>query len=357
MGILGKTVLNPFLTAPLWLLLTVAPDNVKEPLLAQLRQHVSAETIVKAITALKWLTILGGASLVNSAMNVWAYNNFRIRSEKSRYYWPKEVAVVSGAAGGFGRLICKNLSANGVNVVALDIVDSLPKDMQQDAKITYYKLDVTDHEAIQDLAVRIKQTHGTVSVLVNNAGIAAKDMGLLTVTPETLRKIYDVNLISHYYMLQAFLPDMIAANKGHVVTTASMSSFVSPPAMAPYATTKNALVSLQETMMQEVRVIHQAPAIKFTIVHPTFADTGIITQWKNQLQAAKMLILRPEVVADAVVKQILSCRSGQIILPEGMTFLAGMRGWSHWLMQSALRLSEQGTPKAFEEHMKNLQSA
>jgi all-trans-retinol dehydrogenase (NAD+) len=354
MGIIAQTVLHPLLTGPLWFLLTAAPANIKEPVIQSLRQHVSAETLTRAISVLKWLTILGVGRWINNALSVLAQNNFRLRSEKHRYNWPKEVAVVTGAAGGFGRLMTLDFASRGINVVAVDIVDKLPKDMQNHPKITYYKVDITDPEAVKQLAREVSQAHGDPSILINNAGIAAKDMNIMSISPESLNRIMSVNLISHYYTVQAFMPAMIAGKKGHIVTVASMASFVSPPAMAPYNNTKAALVSFHETIQTETRLIHQAPEIKFTIVHPTFAETPLVTPYLDELKTSGLLIMPPKVVSDAIVKQVLSCTGGQIILPPVYSAVTGLRSLPHWVSQGLMRLSEMSTSKGFEAHARKM---
>lgn len=66
--------------------------------------------------------------------------------------------------------------------------------------------------------------------------------------------MFGVNVISNYWTLQAFTPAMIKRDKGHVVTIASMASFLSVPGMVPYCNTKAAVLSLHEGMKQEMRV-------------------------------------------------------------------------------------------------------
>lgn len=64
---------------------------------------------------------------------------------------------------------------------------------------------------------------------------------------------FGVNVIAHYWTLQAFMPAMIKKDKGHVVTIASMASFLSMPGMVPYCNSKAAVMSLHEGMKHEMR--------------------------------------------------------------------------------------------------------
>lgn len=237
--------LSPVVTGALLYALTKAPDRVRAPLLQRLRQYVSADFIRRSITVLKWLCAFGAVRNCHIFLNELAQNNFRLTCEKARYNWPKEVAVVTGAASGFGALIAKGLAAKGVNIVAVDIRDDLPQEMKGQAKIHYYHCDITDREAVMQLAETVRSAHGDPSILINNAGVAYEH-SLLDASEKGLRNTYNVNIIAHYFTLQAFLPAMIAAKKGHVVALASMASFVSPPGLIPYCNTKAALLSLHE---------------------------------------------------------------------------------------------------------------
>jgi len=322
--------LNPFLTGPLWLLLTRAPEQIRAPILQWLREHVSAEAIRNAITALKWLFAIGLTTRAHSLLTDLAQNNWRLRSERHRYHWPDERAVVTGAAGGFGSLISKGLASHGIEVIALDVAEQLPADMQSIRKIHYYRCDITDRQAVMDLAAKVRKEHGEARILVNNAGVAF-DSEVIEASERDVRKIFDVNIISHYWTLAAWLPGMLSAKKGHVVSVASMASFVTLPNMVSYANTKAAVMSLHEGLQSEARMLHKAPEVKFTCVHPNFAATAMTKPYEDEIKRLGSPLMKPEVVSEAVVKQILSCRGRQIVLPDSMSFVSTQRAWPSYL--------------------------
>ena len=109
---------------------------------------------------------------------------------------------------------------------------------------------------------------------------------VLDATEKALNNLYNVNIISHYWTLQAFLPNMIKNKKGHIVATASMASFISPPGLIPYCNTKAAVLSLHDGLQQELRVMYKTPEIKFSIVHPTYAATPMIQPFREELTRA-----------------------------------------------------------------------
>ncbi len=139
MNVVKNAPLSPAVTGALLYLLTKAPEQARKPALEQLSRVISQTNIGRTITALKWLLALGIARNVHVFLSEIAQNNFRLRSEKSKYDWPKEIAVVTGAASGFGALISQDLAAKGINVIAVDIADHLPEDLQSISHIYYYK--------------------------------------------------------------------------------------------------------------------------------------------------------------------------------------------------------------------------
>jgi NAD(P)-dependent dehydrogenase (short-subunit alcohol dehydrogenase family) len=289
MDVIKNVPFSPTVTGGLLYLLTRSPDRVKKPVLEQLSRYLSQANIQRTVRTLKWLLALGLARNFHVFLSEIAQNNFRLRSERSRYDWPKEIAVVTGAASGFGALISRDLAAKGVNVMAVDIRDELPEDMRGISHMHYYKCDITDRQAVMDLAEQIKREHGFASILVNNAGVAYRHT-ILDASEKALNNLYNVNIISHYWTLQAFLPDMIKHKKGHVVALASMASFLSPPGLIPYCNTKAAVLSLHDGLQQEMRTMYKCPEIKFTSIHPTYAATPMTQEWSSTLKIAKVTV-------------------------------------------------------------------
>lgn len=117
--------------------------------------------------------------------------------------------------------------------------------MTTDAHITYFKCDITNPDAVFATAEEVQRKLGAPSVLVNNAGILDAH-SILGTSHEYLRKIFEVNVLSNWTTARAFLPTMIENNKGHIVTVASMASYVGVAGMADYTATKAAVLSFHE---------------------------------------------------------------------------------------------------------------
>ncbi|KAF2449318.1 NAD(P)-binding protein, partial [Karstenula rhodostoma CBS 690.94] len=135
------------------------------------------------------------------------------------------------------------------------------------------------------------------SLLINNAGIGNSSC-ILDLSPKLLQTLVGLNLISHWFTVQEFLPDMIAKKKGHVMATSSMASFVGMAGCGDYAATKAGLMAFHETLTQELKHRYKCPQINTSIVYPlgirTRLSVTIQRQYGNTLK-------KPEDIAKIMV--------------------------------------------------------
>lgn len=111
--------------------------------------------------------------------------------------------------------------------------------------VKFYKCDLTQPSQITAVTNAIKAEVGDPTILINNAGIGKSGL-IIDTTPEWLEKIFRVNLISHWQTVGAFLPAMLKAKHGHIVTMASMATYVGPANIVDYGATKAGLLSFHE---------------------------------------------------------------------------------------------------------------
>lgn len=98
--------------------------------------------------------------------------------------------------------------------------------------------------------------------------------------------------------------------------------------------TKASALAFHEGLSAELRSKNHgfnAPEVKMTCVHPTWASTAMIAPHRSQIDRSGMAILEPQTVADAVVKQVLSGRGRQIVLAPGVELISTVRAWPSWL--------------------------
>ncbi|KAJ4287651.1 hypothetical protein N0V90_012354 [Kalmusia sp. IMI 367209] len=332
----SHVALNPVVTAALLWALTKGPANVRERLLNAIPPVRRAEVLARATKALKWLLALGLAGTVNRKLNELALNAYRVNNEKKRWKWSQEVAVVTGGCSGIGLLLVKRLVLKGVKVAILD-VQQLPPALQGYAAIKFFACDISDPAAVAGAAEKIKATLGSPSILVNNAGITQPHT-ILNTSPEYLRKIFEVNLFSNWYTVQAFLPDMMQKNKGHIVNVASLASYWTVGGMVDYAATKAAdmFTDVRKGLTQEIRQKHKASNILLTSVHPNWVRTPLLEPYAARLRAGGQALLEPAAVANAMAEQIFRCSSGQIVVPSRAARAGtSVKGWPNWLQEAA----------------------
>ena len=198
--------------------------------------------------------------------------------------------------------------------------------------IRYYRCDVTSRDDIHNASEAIRSELGPPSILINNAGIG-NAYTILEIPTEALRNLLDINLISQWSTIQEFLPDMLAKKKGHIMSVASLASFVTLAGAVDYSATKAALLALHEGLTQELKYRYECPEIKTTIVHPGWTKSAITSHEaiKAGLKRAGASLLEPEDVADAMVKQIIAVKGGQVVL--GPRILPKIRAFPMWLQE------------------------
>ncbi|KAK3313346.1 hypothetical protein B0H66DRAFT_565922 [Apodospora peruviana] len=334
---LKRIVLSPILSGPLLLSAIYYPDTVHDVLSSvadKLPEQFSAATISLStvITVLKTLFSLGVIRSANSTLNSIASNSWRLTAATNDGWdWPNEIAVVTGGSSGIGRGITERLAALGVRVAVLDVQD-LPKDMQSIPGIRFYRCDVTSTESIAAAADAVRREIGHPSILVNNAGVA-KPMPILKTEEAFLRRILGVNLMALWFTTQQFLPRMVQRNKGHIVTVASIASFVALATAADYSATKAGALAFHESLASEIKHQYKAPGVLTSVIHPNFARTALIDDFAGRLERNGVRLLTSDVIADQVVKQITGKSGGQLVIPRSATVIAGIRGWPTWLQE------------------------
>ncbi|KAJ6443737.1 dehydrogenase/reductase SDR family member 8 [Purpureocillium lavendulum] len=322
-----RALLSPVVSGSLLLALLAAPEDIRQAVLRRLSLPPDYDlSIVK--TVLQVLLGLGLVRTVNRALSSMAANAWRVTAAPG-WDWPKEVAVVTGGCSGIGYGIVERLVRRQVKVAILDIQD-LPKAFQGHPQIRYYKCDITSPDSVAKAADAVREELGHPSILINNAGIT-RPLPILKMPQDFLQKIFSVNTMSHWTTVQQFLPRMIQTNKGHVVTVASMASFVALAKGADYSATKAAALSFHESLACELKHFYKADSVLTTVVHPNFVRTPLVQDFGDKLEGQGLRLLTSDIVADKIVNQVFSRRGGQLIIPDTQGIASGVRGWPTWM--------------------------
>jgi NAD(P)-dependent dehydrogenase (short-subunit alcohol dehydrogenase family) len=201
-----------------------------------------------------------------------------------------KTAVLTGGASGFG-LECARIGARmGMNLVLVDVQqDALDKARleleAQGVQVLAQRVDVSSAEQMQALAKAVEQRFGAPNFVFNNAGVAAGGL-VWENTLEDWQWVMGVNLWGVIHGVRLFTPMMLAAAakdpgfQGHIVNTASMAGLLTPPNMGIYNVTKHAVVSLTETLYQDLKLV--TDQIGASVLCPYFVPTGIHHSDRNR---------------------------------------------------------------------------
>lgn len=333
LGLLAKLAFEPLLTGSLLgTLILYSPT--------QAVQATSQTTFLgniiyyrDSIRVLKVLVTIGVIRTINRGLNSWATNHWQIKAG-SGWHWPSEIAVVTGGCSGIGRAIAETLVSHGIRSVVLD-VQRKPEDLETTDLLAYYHCDISDPASIAETADKIRSDIGFPSILINNAGITGSHT-ILETPSVFLDQIFATNILSHWRLVQQFVPHMIKQNKGHIVTVASVNSFLTNSANADYVATKSAALAFHEGLTSELKIWYQASGVKTTIAHPSWVRTPLIEASIVQSgQDPRVLerMLKPEEVADMIVHQILSRRGAQLFIPGFAAPISWLKGLPNWMQE------------------------
>jgi len=184
-----------------------------------------------------------------------------------------QVAVITGAASGIGAGLARKAHALGMRLVLADVSAKPLQALADETGALAVVTDVSNAEAVEQLAERAYAEHGQVDLLFNNAGIMVAGNSW-EIEPQRWRRAVDINLFGVLHGIRSFVPRMIkAGSPARIVNTASVGGFLASPLMSPYSATKFAVVALTESLRAEMELIG-AP-ISVSLLAPGPVKTGI----------------------------------------------------------------------------------
>jgi len=232
-------------------------------------------------------------------------------------------AVLTGAGSGFG-LECARMGAKlGMNLVLVDVqqdaLDRARAEMEQaGAQVLARQVDVSKAAEMESLADAVQQRFGAPHFVFNNEGVGAGGL-VWENSVADWEWVLGVNLWGVVHGVRLFTPMMLAAAKadpawhGHIVNTASMAGLLTPPNMGIYNVSKHAVVSLTETLYQDLRLV--TDQIGASVLCPYFVPTGIHRSERNRpgdLAAEKPT--RSQLIGQAMSDKAVS--SGKVTAAE-----------------------------------------
>jgi len=247
---------------------------------------------------------------------------------------PRETALITGASSGIGESLARRFAQEGHPLVLAARnqarLEALAVRLKDEFGVAVHveACDLAQRDAPGALAAALRRRHIAIEVLVNNAGVLQQ--GEFTkMLPERHQELIDVNVSALTGMLAHFLPPMRERRRGRVLNVASIASFQPVPLLATYAATKAYVLSLTESLADELK----DSGVTASALCPGITATRMLT---DAVQANVRLARLPDFLvgsADEVAAEgYRACMEGVVIAVPGA-------------VNRAVTLASRATPK------------
>lgn len=196
-----------------------------------------------------------------------------------------KVAVITGAASGFGRELAILCAQEGMRVVMTDVDEAglrATDELLRPSGVPTLTLrcNVADAAEVERVAAQTYETFGAAHLLFNNAGVASAGP-IWTTTLEDWQWTLGVNLMGVVHGIRSFVPRMLQqGDEAHVVNTASVAGLLSVPSSSVYCVSKHGVVTMSECLHHELRAANAR--IGVSVLCPAFVNTGIADAARNR---------------------------------------------------------------------------
>ncbi len=233
--------------------------------------------------------------------------------------------LVTGGSRGMGKLFCERGVAEGAKIIIWAIDEQTMKETAEEltrrgGEVYTYKVDVSDRKAIENAAENVRKEHGTVDILINNAGVVVSAY-FWEHTNDQIEKTMRINSEALMYICRAFLPGMMEKGAGRIVNMASAAGLISNPKMSVYCASKWAVNGWSDSLRLELeeKGYHN---ICVTTVTPGYVNTGMF-------EGAKAPLLTPILEPEPFVQKVWeSIKKGKVVVrsPWTVYLVAMMKG-------------------------------
>lgn len=185
-----------------------------------------------------------------------------------------KVAIVTGAASGFGAGIASRFVKEGANVVLADINIEGAKLLAEKLgpKSLAIRCDVTSRDDIEGVVTECVSKFGVPDVVVNNAGTTHKNQPLMNVEEGIFDKIYAVNVKSIFYMVKAVVPLMKERGSGSIINIGSVAGIRPRPGLTWYNSSKGAVNLMSKSLAVELGPV----GIRVNNICPVMGETALL---------------------------------------------------------------------------------
>ena len=197
-----------------------------------------------------------------------------------------KVAIITGGSGGIGRAAARLFTGEGAKVMLVDLdEDKLAETARSigEDKCAYMAADVSDADQVKGYIAATVERFGGVDVSLLNAGIEGKIALIQDQTEDDFDKVIAVNVRGVWLGLKYTMPEIAKRGGGSIVITSSTAGIRGVPRLAPYITSKHAVVG----MMRAGAMEGAKDKIRVNTVNPSPIDTDMITRLEDTLNPAR----------------------------------------------------------------------
>lgn len=188
-----------------------------------------------------------------------------------------KVAIVTGAASGFGACIAKCYIEEGAKVILADInykeAEKLAKELGINAHAV--SCNVTSADDIKFAVATCVEKFGVPDIVVNNAGTTHKNQPLLDVNEATFDKVYAVNVKSIFHMVHAVVPMMREKGSGSIINVGSVAGIRPRPGLTWYNSSKGAVNLMSKSLAVELG----PDGIRVNNICPVMGETAMLADF------------------------------------------------------------------------------
>ena len=210
----------------------------------------------------------------------------------------QQIAFVSGASRGIGRAVAEQLAEDGFdiafcyrdNVAAARETETAIRD-RSDRRVYALRCDVSDYSAVKAMLDDIEDNFGSVSVLINNAGINI-DVPLPMMKPQDWKSVIDINLDSVFNVCRAASLMLIRQGHGCIVNISSVSGIYGNPGQTNYSAAKAGIIGFSKALSKELGRY----GVRVNVVAPGLIDTDMVADMPEKM--------RKEILKSVLLKRV-----------------------------------------------------